>query len=350
MTLRRLVMNLLKKILILTAAMIMVFSVGIKAASTDYAGEAMSIGVGARALGMGGAFAAVADDASTSYWNPAGMTQITGVEVSSIKLTHINDLDTKYSYVNLVYNGNQSGAFGIGWLRQAIDDIKITGITTSGNPTNSIIQSNADNSIYLAYAYPVVQGFSLGATVKLLLGNYPAFIYNTSDPNTISSATVSYFGYGFDMGLLFNMNAFVKDFNLSIGLNVQDIYTTIGWAAVSNVTTGFTEQVGFNLKPGIAYKLPIQQFEFIVASDVDTRYDQLVVHAGGELWWNKMVAIRGGYKMWGQIPGQTAATTIQQKPDWSMGASLRWYFIGVDYAYVYNELTPVQYLSIIGKF
>ena len=63
-----------------------------------------------------------------------------------------------------------------------------------------------------------------------------------------------------------------------------------------------------------------------------------------------MIAVRGGIKSWGSISNGAAGGTLSQAPDWSMGASIRWYFIGVDYAYDYNELTPVQYLSIIGKF
>ena len=51
-------------------------------------------------------------------------------------------------------------------------------------------------------------------------------------------------------------------------------------------------------------------------------------------------------KNWGKVPDQS----FQQEADWSLGASFRWYFIGIDYTYVYNELTPVQYLSIIGRF
>src|SRR5262249_40826491 len=43
------------------------------AGATKYAGEFMKIAVGARAVGMGGAFSAVADDATSPYWNPAGM-------------------------------------------------------------------------------------------------------------------------------------------------------------------------------------------------------------------------------------------------------------------------------------
>ena len=44
-----------------------------RAEATKYAGEFMKIPVGARAVGMGGAFSAVADDATSPYWNPAGM-------------------------------------------------------------------------------------------------------------------------------------------------------------------------------------------------------------------------------------------------------------------------------------
>ena len=36
----------------------------------------LKIGVGGRAVGMGGSFVAVANDASALYWNPAGIVQI----------------------------------------------------------------------------------------------------------------------------------------------------------------------------------------------------------------------------------------------------------------------------------
>ncbi|HAL87456.1 MAG TPA: aromatic hydrocarbon degradation protein, partial [Deferribacteraceae bacterium] len=37
---------------------------------------------GAKALGMGGAFAAQADDPTAVYYNPAGITQLEGTQVS----------------------------------------------------------------------------------------------------------------------------------------------------------------------------------------------------------------------------------------------------------------------------
>lgn len=44
--------------------------------SAGQAGEFLRFGVGARALGLGRAFTSVADDASSPYWNPAGLSAL----------------------------------------------------------------------------------------------------------------------------------------------------------------------------------------------------------------------------------------------------------------------------------
>ncbi|HXG38002.1 MAG TPA: UPF0164 family protein, partial [Bacteroidota bacterium] len=41
-----------------------------------YAGEFMALGVGGRALGLGGAHAALANDATGGYWNPAALARL----------------------------------------------------------------------------------------------------------------------------------------------------------------------------------------------------------------------------------------------------------------------------------
>ncbi|MGB4008167.1 MAG: hypothetical protein WBL79_06170, partial [Bacillota bacterium] len=44
----------------------------------------LDIGMGARAMGMGGAHIAVADDAAVIYYNPAGLARIEGRSVTSL--------------------------------------------------------------------------------------------------------------------------------------------------------------------------------------------------------------------------------------------------------------------------
>ena len=49
-------------------------------------GAFLEIGPGARALGMGSAYVSVANDASTLYWNPAGMVNISNPEIQTFIL------------------------------------------------------------------------------------------------------------------------------------------------------------------------------------------------------------------------------------------------------------------------
>ena len=331
----------------LVAVVFTLFAISLYA--DEYAGESLAIGVGARALGMGGAFVAVADDASTSYWNPAGLVNVKGVEVSDVKLTQSfnNQIDTKYTYVNLVYNvSNDVGAFGVAWLNQGIGNIQIT--DSLGNLLGTA--ETADNAIFLSYARNLIEGFSIGLSGKLLLGNYPATV---GPAGAASLSSINYSGGGLDAGLYLNMATLSSSLQgLSLGVNFQDIYTVMNWGSVGsgiNAFLGGAEQVNLNVKAGLAYNFPLDflkqmKSEFILAADVDTVY-QTLIHVGAEYWWNRMIGIRGGLEEYSAI-----SQGVQQQASWTIGASLRWYFIGLDYAWVNNELTPLQYLSVIGKF
>ena len=58
-----------------------------------YAGEFLKAPVGARAIGMGGAFAAVSDDATAPYWNPAGMVYLPYREVIAMHSEKFGNLN-----------------------------------------------------------------------------------------------------------------------------------------------------------------------------------------------------------------------------------------------------------------
>ena len=47
----------------------------------------LKLGVGARAIGMGEAYSAIADDPTAIYWNPAGLA---AVSEHSVSLMHAN--------------------------------------------------------------------------------------------------------------------------------------------------------------------------------------------------------------------------------------------------------------------
>lgn len=66
------------------------------AQSVGIASSPNPVGSGARALGMGGAFIAVADDATAASWNPGGLVQLETPEVSVVGAYNHRTEDTTY--------------------------------------------------------------------------------------------------------------------------------------------------------------------------------------------------------------------------------------------------------------
>ncbi len=86
------------------------------------------IGSGARAFGMGGAFIAIADDATAASWNPAGLSQLEKPEVSVVFAT--NDLETTQPSVTF------------------------TAETFSASASEFKISQSGSNVDFLSFAYP----------------------------------------------------------------------------------------------------------------------------------------------------------------------------------------------------
>ena len=78
------------------------------------AADFLQLGVGGRAMGLGGAYTAVADDASALYWNPAGLTS---VEKRDVTFMHAQYLQSSfYDYAAYAQNLGKYGAFGAGFF------------------------------------------------------------------------------------------------------------------------------------------------------------------------------------------------------------------------------------------
>ncbi|KPL19206.1 MAG: hypothetical protein AMJ92_04120 [candidate division Zixibacteria bacterium SM23_81] len=98
-------------------------SMGGQRAGTSSA-QFLKIGVGARAAGLGEAFVAMADDASTLYWNPAGVALLSGTQVH---FTHVRwPADIEYEFVGLTRSISGIGSIGLSFASLHMDDMEVT--------------------------------------------------------------------------------------------------------------------------------------------------------------------------------------------------------------------------------
>jgi long-subunit fatty acid transport protein len=78
------------------------------------------VGAGARALGVGGAFTAVADDATAASWNPAGLIQLEKPEFSIMARGSRDANTTSSSNPDYQAGRNEFDAFGLNYLSLAL--------------------------------------------------------------------------------------------------------------------------------------------------------------------------------------------------------------------------------------
>src|SRR5437879_9020359 len=95
--------------------------------------EILSIPVGARAIGMGEAYTAMADDVSSLYWNPAGIAILNQSQASFMYAQWLKDLTYHNASVAVPL---ENGGLGASLSYLSYGDIQ--GFDTKGSPTGSI--------------------------------------------------------------------------------------------------------------------------------------------------------------------------------------------------------------------
>lgn len=118
----------------------------------------LDVGAGARALGMGGAYTAIADEADAIYWNPAGLARL---EKKQVSLSHV-ELGNGSRHDFLAY-AHPAGRATFGGAFTYLSHGTIAGRDSLGRPTGSYQASDAA----AAFAAGVkTEAVDLGVSVK----------------------------------------------------------------------------------------------------------------------------------------------------------------------------------------
>lgn len=322
---------------------------GLQAAALS--NEVLAIGVGARAMGMGGAYVAVADDSTASYWNPAGLPGIKHIEVSAVQQGRqdkalalgTNEVGSEYFYMSGGISIPKIGSFGASIMRFGVSGIEQIPydplLAPNAAPPAAIGTFGTQDLAFIgSYGRQFHPAFNMGLNVKALMGGTTGL---QADASTGLTGDATYSSYGLDLGIKSDFGGFTPNLKgLRLGANIQDIYNT-----GANWNTGYSDSVPMNAKVGLAYSLPFEflkasNSEFTLAVDMDPKYSSLL-HYGAELWYKEVLAFRAGMRQF---------TNGLQSAETSFGASFRLFILQADYAFINYELTPIHYMSLAVRF
>lgn len=235
-------------------------------------GAFLRLGVGSRALGMGGAFVAVADDATASYWNPAGLGLVRELQFGGT-YTEIS-LGRQYNFAGIAVPLGAWGTMGANWINFGVKNID--GRDQAGLPTGMF--SNNEQALLLSYGVQLFPGLAVGGGVKLLR-------------HTLAASSA--YGYGYDAGLLLTPAPV-----FAIGANIQNLQTHLAWNTQGRTREIFPQvaRFGLQIKPAAFlrftadYEILSQANGKWLASDLK----EGAWRSGGELWMGKVLALRAG--------------------------------------------------------
>jgi hypothetical protein len=125
----------------------------------------LEIGVSPRADAFGGAFTAVADDASAIYYNPAGLVQLENRQVMVSLIDYPADIS--YSFVGVAMPVGIGGVIGFGYYGLDAGEIDVT-THQHPNGVDGWTFGAKDYALSLSYGRFLTDRFSLGVTVKLI--------------------------------------------------------------------------------------------------------------------------------------------------------------------------------------
>ncbi len=262
------------------------------ARAAKYAGDAFSLGAGARGLALGGAVVAGPFDATAAYWNPAGMNRLSGRSITAMHAETFGSL-LNHDYVGYTDARPRPGAtvraFGFYGYYLGGGGIKITQLNEYDRPYVVSEESHGDLLLGAALAGRIRDRIDFGLTAKIIYRDI---------------GTESGYGLTLDAGALYDPYPWA-----TVGLMVTDI--TTGFIRYSGKTFDSgsnTETIYPTVKPGLMLRRSYSDFTGRFTMSGDIKFESLKEaaqywsgplsvdsHFGGELGYRGAVFGRAGF-------------------------------------------------------
>jgi hypothetical protein len=307
------------------------FRLGSQRAGTS-SSSFLKIGVGARAIGFGEAFVAVANDPSAIYWNPAGVASILRQEVM---ISHV-EWPADIRYENFVYvlptqKLGGSFAFQFGTLYTEMDET--TELEPFGTGRSFIFSDMVVGAVY-----------ARRWTDKLLIGGGAKYV-REDEGSDVGGPTTS--GILFDMGSIYYLG--YGSVRVATSLTNFGASMRPSGEFVSPNTGEVREYDAFDppilFRYGIAFE-PIenQQQRLTTSLEIAQPADNAQrIKTGLEWTWQRRLALRTGYNWNSDAMKLSAGAGVYFSIGQKQGT--------VDYAYTDGDLLgAVNRLSLAMRF
>ncbi|MFC1493290.1 PorV/PorQ family protein [candidate division KSB1 bacterium] len=198
-----------------------------------YAGTFLRMGLGARALAMGGAYVGLPQDGYSGYYNPAGLPILKKKEVTfSYRML---SLDRSFSFVGYSAPLPPSAGISVGWIHAGVDNID--GRDFSGNHTE--YYNDSQNGFLFAF------GLKLNDKVNVGIGG-------TLLRETLVDITAK--GMGINAGVLvritdnLTLGGALRDIGAHYSWNTESLFGERGGTTTDDFPVLFTAGAGYDLK------------------------------------------------------------------------------------------------------
>lgn len=223
-------------------------------------GSWLSDYVTARTLGLGGAFVAVADEATAVAWNPAGLALLVPNELR-FETARLFE-DTSLNAFNFAVPGNRLPSFGLSVLSLSSGEFQRT--NELNDPLGSFKQS--ETAYIFSMAKHINTRFAIGTNVKLVRQNVEEF-----------SGT----GFGLDLGAIYSVTPSVK-----VGVSALNL-------GGPNVTLRDTKET-YPVEFRAGFSAVVLNGRGLLTAEVDQSEPGMRFRGGSEYWVQPMIGLRVG--------------------------------------------------------